>query len=206
MLSSKQLQAEIDSLEASLEPANTELDHLYGEFGKALPADVEQWMKSHVKRRVEENSGKINAGGVEPLRQIKAEFAALIQRLPQLCDAALGERDQWPHRKKSSNPGQYESRSGETYSAACFRRSINHLGTLLAKHGLVGDKTGYVGEWEVAGGHYRYAINPGFDERRFPVLKEYQEKRVAQATKHKELEAKIEEHSKAKARELWDDA
>lgn len=207
MPSSQEIQAEIEQIEVGLEPVNAELDRLYIEFGKALPASVEAWMTNHVRRRIEEHAATVNAGGVEPLRQIKAELNVLFQRLPEICTAALGEPAKWPHRHSPSTPGAPEPRSRETHSAASFRRAISHLGFLLAKHGLIADKPGYVSEWEkVAGDQYRYAINPGFDERRFPVLMEYREKRSEQLKQLEMLELKRQELTKARAGELWNEA
>jgi hypothetical protein len=206
MMSSNQIESEIVQLEASLEPIAAELDILYAQFGEALVPEVEAWIRNSVRRRVEENAQKINAGGLESVKQIKAEIAALVGRLPEICIEAIGTPEQWPHRREPSSSSDRDPTTKESYSAASFRRAINHLGPLLAKHGLIDEKGGYVPEWEKSGSGFRYAINAGFDERRFPVLQEYQKKRQDQRQKLEQLLAKREELEKTKARELWDEA
>mgnify|MGYP001055037434 CR=1 FL=1 len=207
MPASQQIEKEIVALEAAIEPAKIELDRLYAEFGKSLPADVESWVKRSIQRRIEENAEKINAGGIEPLRRIKADLNELVQRLPEICSGAIGTPEQWPHRTTEKDSGQHSTRQQESHAAASYRRAISPLGALLAKHGLLAEKPGYVSEWEKAGNdQYRYAINPSFDERRFPALVEYQQKRQMLSQQHKVLETKRQELVKARARELWNDA
>jgi hypothetical protein len=206
MSDSKRIESEIVQLEAALAPIATELDSLYAQFGKALVPAVEAWMRKSVRRRIEENAQKINAGGLELMKQIKAELAALVARLPEICIEAIGMPDQWPHRRNPSSSSDQDVTSRESYSAGSFRRAINHLGPLLAKHGLIDEKIGYVAEWERTGNGFRYAINPGFDERQFPVLQEYQKKRQEQRQQLEQLFAKRTELEKARVRELWDEA
>jgi hypothetical protein len=140
------------------------------------------------------------------VKQIKAELASLVALLPKICIEAIGTPEQWPHRRDPASSSDRDPASKESYSAASFRRAINQLGPLLAKHGLMDEKRGYVPEWEKSGNGYRYAINPGFDERGFPVLQEYQKKRQEQRQKLEQLLAKRTELEKTKARELWDEA
>jgi hypothetical protein len=206
MTSSNQIESEIVQLEASLDPTAAELDKLYAKFGEALVPEVEAWMRNSVRRRVEENAPKVNAGGLELVKQIKAELASLVARLPEICIEAIGTPEQWPHHRDPASSGDTDPASMESYSAASFRRAINHLGPLLAKHGLMDEKRGYVPEWEKSGNGFRYAINPGFDERRFPVLQEYQKKRQGQRQKLEQVLAKRGQHEKTKVRELWDEA
>ena len=95
----------------------------------------------------------------------------------------------------------------ESHAAATFRRAISPVADLLAKHGLLRVRANHVGEWESApGGGYRYAINSGFNERHFPILKQYQEVRVSLTKELERLEEKRKELAKARAQELWDEA
>ncbi|WP_143752280.1 hypothetical protein [Burkholderia sp. SRS-W-2-2016] len=207
MPTSSEIQAQIERMESDLEPAKAELDRLYSEFGRQLPPTVEKWMQSSVRRAIEAHATKINAGGVEPVRQIKADLNALIQALPQICQNALGDQDQWPHRRPPTSRAASVPGVGESHAGASFRRAINHLAPLLDKHGLIAESADRYPEWERTGpGKYRYAINPGFDDRDFPVLVQYKAKQrdlsnqtTALAQKRRELEA-------ARARELWDEA
>lgn len=207
MPSSQQIQSEIAALEETLEPANAELDRLYAKFGNALPAEVESWMRARVRQRIEASAERVNAGGIEPLRQIKSDLNSLVQRLPEICSQAIGTPEQWPHRRSTTQSERINTASNESHPAATFRRAINHLGALLAKHGLLTGRPGHASEWEQFGNdQYRYSINPGFDERRFADLVEYQQKRHAQVRQQKLLEVKHQELAAARARELWDDA
>jgi hypothetical protein len=208
MQNSQQLQSEIDDLELKIAPLNVQLDKLYEQFAVSLVPEVTKWMNNHVRRKVDENATKVNAGGVEPLRQIKAELAELIAQLPKICREAIGSPEQWPHRDApASRIESIPSGSSEPYTVACFRRAINHLGALLGRHGLIVEKSGHYGEWKSAGkGGYRYNINPGFDARNYPVLKEYEANRAERRKLGEAIVEKQKELEKAKARELWDEA
>jgi hypothetical protein len=207
MATSKQINSEIEQIENAIRPTNDRLDQLYGKFAAALPAYVEKWMREHVRRRIEENADAVNAGGIEPLKQIKADLNDLVKRLPEICREAVGDASTWPHRPRTQPARQVEPRVSESHAAASFRRAISPVADLLAKHGLLRVRSGHVGEWESApGGGYRYAINPGFDERHFPVLKQYQDTRAAHSKELERLEEKRKELARAQARELWDEA
>lgn len=209
MKASQKIQAEIDDLEAKLAPIHVQLDVLYERFAVELVPHVAKWMNGSVRRHIEDNATKVNAGGVESLRQFKADFASLLEQLPEICRKAIGAPDQWPHREIPGSRADASSSKATTepYSAACYRRAINPLGSLLAKHGLLVGKPGYVAEWESAGANdYRYRINPGFDARNFPALQEHQAKRTESMKLKGAIAEKVKELEKAKALELWDSA
>jgi len=207
MTTSQKIQSEIAALEVSLAPINAQLDALYEKFAADLVPHVAKWMNNNVRRRIEDNATKVNSGGIEPIRQIKADLANLIEQLPEICRKAIGTPEQWPHRAVPSLKTNAGSQTNEPYSAACFRRAINPLGSLLAKHGLFVEKPGHFGEWESVGANgYRYKINPSFDARNFPTLQQYQDKRVESNNLKDAIAEKLKELEKAKARELWDAA
>jgi hypothetical protein len=207
MQTSQQLEHNIQQLESVLAPVTKELDMLIREFAAALPPAVEAWMNAEVKRKVDENASKVNAGGVEPLRPIKADLAVLVAQLPTICQAAIGKPEDWPHRRGLGVTPQRESSSRESFFAAVFRSAINNVGALLNKYGLLTDPPGYVRSWERAGtDQFRYAFNPGFDERNFASVQQYNLLRTSHKRQVEELEAKRLDLAKARARELWDEA
>jgi hypothetical protein len=206
MATSKDLQLEITRLEADLLPIHDELDAIYRRFGGALVPDVANWMTSHVQTKIEANAAKINEAGVEPLRLIKADLHQLIAQLPEICTAAIGTPEQWPHR--SSATSEFDSStSSKKYHEECFRRAVNPLGFLLAKHGIRQPQKGYADEWKSNGGNeYRYAFGLPLDVRNHPILQEYETKRKQGVGLQRTITAKKIEVTKAQARELWDDA
>lgn len=205
MTSSVDIQKEIAHIEELLEPINEALDQLCREFASELPSVVEKWMNTTTQRKVEELAEKINEAGLEPLRLLKVDLAELVSRLPDLCTQAIGPVGEWPHRNtKKSGSTAY---GHESHAAASFRKAINHLGAVFAKHGLLESRSGYSREWEPAGnGAFKYAFNPGFDERNFSSLVRYKELRAKQKRQLDLLESKNQELAKAKARELWNEA
>jgi hypothetical protein len=69
------------------------------------------------------------------------------------------------------------------------------------------EKPGHMATWDrVAGGGFRYTINPGFDGKNFKSVSEYTELRARQeklAIQLNEMRTKL---AKAQAKELWDQA
>ena len=208
MNSSTQIQEEISYIEKQLEPMNEGLDQLYREFGVTLPSYVEKWMREATKRKVEERAERINEAGLEPLRRLKADLSELVARLPDLCVQAIGPSSEWPHRKRlSARRTASNDYTSESSAAASFRKAINNLGALFAKHGLLDSAPGRSQEWKPTGqGGYKYVFNPGFDERNFPCLVRYKEQCVRQQSQLDLLESKRQELAKARARDLWDEA
>ena len=208
MKRSQQIHEEIRVLRESLAPSFAELDALYAEFGHALSPRVEIWMKEHVRRKIEDHAATVNSNGLAQVRAVKAEFTALVQRLPALCVTAIETTENWPHNVKPKSSGIADSglKSSENHAEASFRRAIAHLAPILENHGLLAEKQGYSPEWLKSGATYRYSINPGFDARWFPVLEKYQAGRIKQNKQVEQIEALSVELEKAKAVELWDEA
>lgn len=207
MSSSKLIEAEIQKLEAELVPVNSQLDAELQEFTHALVPAVAEWMTAEVKRQVVRNSENVNSSGVETLRELKFDLSVLVARLPEVCASAMGKPEEWPHRRPAIALAQRQSSSKESFFAAVFRKSISPLGAVLNKYNLLKEPTGHVSSWEhTSAGSFRYAINPGFDECNFPSAGQYNKIRAGCKQKEAELEAKRQELSKAKARELWDEA
>ena len=208
MKRSQQIQEDIRVRRESLAPSIVELDALYTEFGNALSPRVEVWMKEHVRRKIEDHAATVNSTGLEQVRAVKADFIALVQRLPALCVTAIEKTESWPHNIKPKSSGIADSglKSSETHAEASFRRAIAHLAPILEKHGLLAVRQGYIPEWQKSGATYRYSINPGFDARWFPVLEKYQAARIKQKKQLEQIKALLVEFEKAKAVELWDEA
>lgn len=207
MSSSKSIEAEIQKLESDLVPVNSRLDEKVNQFANELVPAVADWMTKEVKSQVQRNSEKVNSSGVETLRDLKADLSALIARLPEVCSGAIGKPEEWPHRRPVIALAQRQSGNQESFFATVFRKSISPLGAVLKKHNLLEVPTGHVNTWEpTSSGNFRYAINPGFDERNFPSAGKYSEIRAGGKKIETELEVKRKELSKAKALELWDEA
>lgn len=206
MSSSKGIEAEIQQLEQQLAPVSAQLDAKIQAFASALPTSAAAWMNAETKRRIEENADRVNAAGLESLRQLKSQLTELIATLPELCVKAVASEKDWPHRQPPASPSQSYKSPGESYFASVFRTVISNLGALLDRHGILKEPSGRIGSWEKSSGGFRYAINPGFDERSFQPLREYNDLRGKCKAQTEALETKRQELAKAKARELWDAA
>lgn len=206
MRSSKSIEIEIQQLETQLAPIHSQLDSKIREFTAALPPAVGEWMQTETKRKIEENAEKVTAAGVESLRQLKSELANLISKLPEHCTKAIGSEAHWPHRCAPAGRRDYSAHNKESYFSTVFRTSIGHLGALLHKHGLLNRQAGSLEIWEESGNNFRYCINPGFDERKYPAVVEYNGRMDKHKSLTEELELKRAEFAKAKATELWNDA
>ncbi|MBS3021415.1 hypothetical protein DJFAAGMI_04187 [Comamonas sp. PE63] len=209
MKASQKIQSEISNLESKLAPIHVELDELFERFASEMVPDVTRWMNGNVRRCIEHNAEKVNTEGIDSLRKLKDDFASLIAQLPDICRKAIGNPDQWPHRENSDpHATTYSSKDvTEPYTASSYRRAINPLGSVLAKHGFLNQRPGKIAEWESDGTNgYKYSINPSFESRRFPSLLEYSSKRSESNKIKNEIAAKTVELEKAKALELWDSA
>ncbi len=212
MSSSKSIEVEIQQLETQLSPISSKLDSKIREFAAALPRNVAYWMRTETKHRIEENAEKVTAAGVESLRQLKSDLAGLISQLPELCVKAIGNESQWPHhrapfgmRDSSVHVTDYES---YFYFSTVFCTSINHLGVLLHKYGLLNRGVGSRSAWRALGNNtFRYYCNKsGFDGQEYPAVVEFKDLMKEHESIAEKLEQKRAELIKAKATELWNDA
>lgn len=201
------IQSEIADAAAQVPQLHAELDSLYLAFGASLVPVAKQWMEHCVQRSIAENADAVNNRGLDALRAFKDDFQALLGRLPELCERALGDRDAWPHRRDRVSTVDREP-TGESLHAAIFRRAINPLGSLLSEHGLLSRRgTERVGEWTAVGAEgFRYAINTGVDLGRSDALRAYTEKVQALVALSQLLKGKHEALAKARAKALWDQA
>lgn len=208
MSTSKAIEAQIYNIEATVEPSLTTLNAKVQEFTTELPAVVATWMKEEIKRQIGYHADQINEAGVEAVRNLKNDLDQLISQLPDICATVVGKPEEWPHNKSTNNTDTYRNtNSREEYFAAAFRRAINPLGAILKKYDLIKGPKGYVPSWEsVQGGSFRFAINPGFDTRKFPSLMEYNTLLKEHQSRQKELDLLRQKLAKAKASELWDAA
>lgn len=206
MATIQDIQKEIDRLEADIEPISSLLDSKILEFKEELAPAVKTWMTAHLERRIVTKAEKINEGGLEPLRAMKSDLRNLLERLPQICENAIGKPPTWPHHTKETRDEYRERNEREAYFPAVFRKAISNLGTLLDKHGLLTNTSSHA-EWKKSyGDTYSYAINPGFDRRKFQSVLRYDDFRKKHMALAEQLDKKRSELSKAKARELWDKA
>jgi hypothetical protein len=205
---SDEIQSEIQQLEQGLGPLNQELEGYIRKFAtESLPSVAATWMSKAVKSQVEANATRIDEIGVEKLKELKVELAELTEQLPQLALEAIEDQQKWPHLEKVHTHTLTYSNPRTSYFDDVFRAVINKLGALLAKYDLIKVPSSRSPEWEKdRSGGYRYAFNPGFDERNFPVVQEYNAVRKTQRQMAVDLAKKREELVKAKAAELWDSA
>ncbi len=207
METSKDIEDNIAKLEADINPINDKLDNELNSFSKELVNEVEAWMKKELSRKIEDNAETVNAGGLEPLRMVKADFNSLVEKLPVICEKAIGEKESWPHYIKKNASRSSNAKRNEPYFAAIFRKAINPLGSLLETHALLSEPKGHVASWKkITSGEFEYAINPGFRESEFKSIHEYNSLRKRHAELVIEVDKKQKELAKAKARELWNEA
>jgi hypothetical protein len=203
---SDEIQSEIQELEQELVPLNLELEGHIRKFAtESLPSPAATWMSKEVKSQVEANATRIDEIGVEKLKALKVELAELTEQIPQFALRAIEDQQKWPHLEKYHAHTPTYSNPRTSYFDDVFRAVINKLGALLAKYDLIKVPSSRTTEWEKdRSGGYRYVFNPGFDERDFPVVQEYNAARKTQRQKAVDLAKKREELVKAKAAELWD--
>ncbi len=207
MKSSTQIQQDLSGIERKLAPLTTELDRLVAEFAAELPPDVKRWMEHEVARHVEQHSGKVMAQGPEFARAVKSDLEQLYSQLEQICIDAVGTPAGWPHNKIVDSQLQMPQRSNESFFSASFRNAINHLGSILHKHGLLDGQDGTAASWRRNhGSSFQYAYHSGFNDRDNETAAKYNSTKIEHDQLTSNLRSKFRELEQAKARELWDEA
>jgi hypothetical protein len=200
-----QLEAELTDVQGRLDPLSKQLDSLLSQFSSSIEPDVEAWISAEARRQIEANHAKVNAGGIEFVREIKTDLSALRNNLQTICGNALGSSTRWPH-NTALNEQDFYTFSNNDFFSDVFRRAIASLGTILYNHGLIDDRSTDK-SWKrgnVTG--FEYAYNPGFDSRKHPSIDTYKELLRAHLELRKSISQLAEEIEKAKTRELWDEA
>lgn len=206
MLSSTVLEAEVLQLNTQIAQLSSQLDAKMGAFAASLPAVAATWMTKETKDRIECNAAKVNAAGLDKVREIKSDLGALIATLPEKCENAIAHESDWPHRRVAATAQSTERQSDrEYYFISVFRDVISHLGGILDRHGLLVEPFGRHPSWtRSVDGNFRYGINPGFEPHTLQSVAEYNVLLIHLRSIVGELERKQDELARAKATELWD--
>jgi len=200
-----QLEAELAEVEGKIGPLSRRLDSLLETFASSIVPDVDDWISSEARRQIEGNHAKVNAGGIELVRAIKADLSALKEMLPEVCRKALGPPERWPHNTALKEQDFYTASHNDFFSGV-FRRAISPLGSVLYEHGLLDDRSSDKSWKRASLKGYEYAYNPGFDSRRHESTSAYRDLLKSQWELKKTASNLKEDIEKAKTRELWDEA
>lgn len=208
-MSSAELAREIADLEQEATTLTTQLDGMISPCRTELVAPATEWIRQHVRRRIEDYADAVQKLGVEKVRTLKGKVEKLVAQLTQVIEEETGPTT-WPHKAKVEDPTKtgYESAgTSEPYFQGVFRSVISRLGAILAEFGLEKGRGGFVDEWKAGKpGQYRYGYNPGFETRNHSNLSAYGLAHVTLLRKQTMLREKRADLEKAKARELWDSA
>lgn len=205
-MKSEDIANKIKELEQKTKQLQSQMDILYREIIKGMPTAAATWMNREVESKVKENASVVEALGMEKLKELKSKLKALIEKLPTLVDAAFQDKSKWPHYIESE-PNRRE-RPEEHHWMRVFREVISNLGNILDNFGLLKESARGVPSWNRVGPkHYQYAINPGMPN--FPdekMLDNYNKLLNEYVKLRDELKNTTNQHTKAKAKEMWDNA
>lgn len=206
-MDSSRIAGEIEGLSKLREKLLAELDECLERSVPELAGAVQRWIEGYMARRIQERAAMVQKLGVDRVRALKGDVAELVGRVPELANAELLQKNNWPHRASGTEvPPMAHRGSQEAFFPAAFRTLVSRLGPVLHTYGLARETGETYPEWQQAGTEWRYGINPGFDARKLPALVDYDLKRGELGRLMQDMKKKHDELDRAKAKELWDSA
>lgn len=187
------IQAEIEGLEKRKVELQERLDRKMEEFIDQLPLIAEPWIKTEVRRLIEENPKQAQEMGTKQLSELKQKMNSLISQLPELSNMFKAVRKNKPQRI-----GWFLQKGAGPDFASCIREVVtNHLCALLNEFGLPKEE---LGRFPTIIGKFRYR---GIE---IVAVNEYEDIEKKCENLYLEMRNKRMELEKAKAIELWDAA
>lgn len=207
-MNSDEIAAQIRLLEANLESKRSRMDGMVVSSRSAIATAAASWMNHELKRRIEENPTVVTALGIERLRELKADVARTVAKLPEVIVLETSAPEVWQHRKpKAPGDDGYSHIHEETIFALTFRAAISTLGAVLERYGLLASDKGQYSSWKNLGaGKFRYGINPGIDANSLGLAAEYGALMKEVRSERDNISRQQVEFEKAKARELFESA
>lgn len=203
-MNSAELEAQLSEVESKLATEHQKLDAIVEEFRNELPSLAEPWMRKELEGRISDNAQKIQAMGVERLKELKAKLSNLFSDLTRIAREETADRKDWPHYRPEMEPGNQRGENEHFFDKA-FRNVISHLGGLLNQYGLLEIPKGYVSTWESrGGGKFRYAVNPGFMDMKVVSRQKFTDACGPEKELKRQLLRLRQELAQVKAKELWD--
>jgi hypothetical protein len=134
-----EIEKRISDAERDLSERSRALEKMRGDFREAASSYAPGWIRRELEYHlIERNAGKVRKLGTSGTALIKRDLTKLLDALPRIIDATVGDDSRWPHRPGFSNAGGGD-RSLDA-QAALFRivsAILGRLGPILTNHGLV---------------------------------------------------------------------
>lgn len=205
-MSRTEIEAQLAEAEERFSALNQRLDEIIESYRNQLPGLAEPWIRAEVERRITDNAEKVEALGLERLKNLKSGLADLISRLPQIARVETEDRSDWPHYRVQTQSAN-DRTENEAFFDKAFRSVISHAGALLHQFGLIAVPKGYVQVWEDRGnGKYRYGINPGFMDLTVPSRDSFHEALREWKPLKRQVDQLRQQLAQTRAKELWDSA
>ena len=209
-MGSAETEAEIATLAAREAEIVTQVDECVREFAIAIVPLAQDWIRRETQRQIRKDAKQIEGMGIEKVRALKTDVQALLDKVPDLSQEALGGEKQWLHRAEPENtPDGSRSRGGDTFMFfdGIYRAVISNLGEVLAKHGLSIQRAERYPAWEGRGsGKFRYAMNTELDSAKLKPVIDFSARYRELVTLRSGLEKLKERLAQEKAQELWESA
>ena len=205
-MKSADIEAEVSLLKLQRDTLRDLLNLLVQRFQNELPSAAESWIRRELESRIEDHTDTVAALGIEKLRSLKGRVSALVASLPDIAKKEMSNTVDWPHYRIRDRDSDSRGVS-EFFFKQVFREVISHLGEVLDEFGLLTEPEDHLASWHKIGeGRFRYAVDPEFDASSTPVLEEFQRVYKDFRSVEDELENKMKELAKTKAKELWESA
>jgi hypothetical protein len=215
-MDTSEFDAAIAEAEAALAATRTQMEEARQRLAATITDFVTPWFAEQARLAVERNPDRAKELGVDGIRALKADVAALTDRLPELVKGELLDAVTWAHLE----PGWDESDPWKTnprynYSAVSqhrqadtfdkpLRRILGQLGPILEAHGL-----GKPDDWRNASG--------GSAKPYYPFGVDWTAEMKAAAAQYADLYGELRMHNqkrhesqaakeRAEAQDLWNQA
>ncbi len=201
-----EIQAAREQLGAVLEACAA----LRSQFITAAQAFVSTQIQSLAEEVVKGNPGRAKELGIEGLKSVKDDLAALEARMPQLVAERFGRAALWSDLLYDSH-GLGELRHDAYADRTRFfdetKGLLGEVGVLMERHGFL--TLDYDGPWQRAGSRGEARYTPSqfrLPEAMLTPLSAYAHRHAELMSAARELDSAIRKKEEAEAKSLWDQA
>jgi hypothetical protein len=194
-------------VEKEYDKIQSTLEEIRKGFKAVLLDYASTWIKDTLEYHlIRENPEKAKQMGKSGLAAVRAEYKALIERLPRLVDHIINDNKKWPHKAEFGfvlKEHEYFSLKTTDILTEMIRSVVSQLGPILKKYGLIQFKQ--YGEWKAQGEELQYVIGFNLSPQLKKLIDDYKEQFGSYEKTLGDLASLNKNKSQEEARILWEE-